>query len=130
MKLIPLMFAVMLSFQMTACQEEKHDIAEDLIAQDFHEIYKERGGLLIDIRTNQEVENGMITGAVQIDYYRKDFYKELSKIDRDKPVFIYCAAGGRSGQAKKEMMEMGFKEIYNLSGGYSSWLQAGYSTTK
>jgi rhodanese-related sulfurtransferase len=39
-------------------------------------------------------------------------------------VFVYCKAGSRSGSAVDIMEDMGFKEIYDLSGGITGWQQA------
>lgn len=77
--------------------------------------------VLVDIRTPQEFNAGHIEGAKNIDFYERSFADEMSKLPRDKPVFIYCHSGNRSGQAGRQMASMGFQYVYDLSGGMSRW---------
>lgn len=76
---------------------------------------------LIDVRTAQEVAGGKIADAANIDFNGANFQAELGKLDKSKKTLVYCAAGGRSGKAAQIMQEMGFKEVYDLEGGYGSW---------
>jgi len=76
---------------------------------------------IIDVRTDGEVARGMIEGAKQMDFSSGDFEKMLNTLDKSQPVLVYCAAGGRSKSAQEQMAEMGFKEVYNLLGGYGDW---------
>lgn len=85
---------------------------------------------VLDVRTAQEVAGGTLPGAVNIDYFASDFTNQLGRLDKTKPVFVYCAVGGRSGKATQQLQQAGFKTIYNLSGGMQAWQQAGYPTTK
>jgi rhodanese-related sulfurtransferase len=85
---------------------------------------------VIDVRTQDEYNNGHLTDAVLIDFYKKDFKSNLSKLDKNKPVFVYCAAGGRSGSASEVLEELGFKQIYDLKGGMNAWTRAGKPVTK
>jgi rhodanese-related sulfurtransferase len=80
---------------------------------------------VIDVRTQEEYSSGHITGAILIDYYKKDFKSNLSKLDKNKPVFVYCASGGRSGSASEVLADMGFKQIYDLKGGMNAWARSG-----
>jgi thioredoxin 1 len=77
--------------------------------------------LLLDVRTPEETGKGYLKGAVFIDFYDSSFKEQVSAIDREKPVFVYCAIGGRSWDAAKIMHDMGFKEIYDLKGGIIMW---------
>ena len=77
---------------------------------------------LIDVRTAQEYNLGFIANAVNLDIYKKQsFLKGLEKLDKEKPVYVYCQAGGRSRNAANILKEMGFTEIYDLQGGYSNY---------
>lgn len=80
--------------------------------------------ILVDVRTAGEYEQGHLANALLIDIYSNDFKSRLSKLDKSKPVFVYCKAGSRSGSAVDVLLEMGFKEIYDLSGGIIAWRQA------
>ena len=76
---------------------------------------------LIDVRTPGEVAQGFIEFAKNIDYNGSNFASEIAKLDKSKPVFVYCLSGGRSGSAAAEMRSQGFKEVYELNGGIMKW---------
>lgn len=79
---------------------------------------------LLDVRTPQEYAQGHIEGAVNIDYFSKDFKSELEKLDKTIPVYVYCRSGGRSVKVMQIMQEMGFVTVYNLQGGFLTWSQS------
>ena len=85
---------------------------------------------LVDVRTQNEFKNGHLAGALLIDYNNKDFKANVSKLDKNKPVFVYCASGGRSGSAAEVLVELGFKQIYDLKGGMNAWSRAGKPVAK
>ena len=106
-------------------------VKEDLAPGDFQKKLKStEKAILIDVRTPAEVQQGMIPGAVPIDYNSPDFKSKISKLDKSKPYFVYCAAGGRSSKAVNLMEEMGFKKVYNLSGGITAWQEEGLPVKK
>jgi rhodanese-related sulfurtransferase len=88
---------------------------------EFAELMKKNGAQLIDVRTPREFSNGFIEGAKNIDYNGDSFEKQMKKLDKTKPVLVYCAAGGRSENAAELLQEWGFKEVYDLEGGYNGW---------
>ena len=76
---------------------------------------------LVDVRTPEEYDAGHIEKAVNIDFLAEGFENAIQEIDKDRPVFIYCRSGGRSGQAARLMKELGFKKVYDLKGGFLNW---------
>ncbi|WP_020604919.1 rhodanese-like domain-containing protein [Spirosoma spitsbergense] len=85
---------------------------------------------VLDVRTAPEVVDGMLPGAINIDFFTPDFTSQLGRLDKTRPVFVYCAVGGRSGKAARQLQQAGFKTVYNLAGGMQAWQQAGYVTVK
>ena len=85
---------------------------------------------LLDVRTQEEYEKGHLIDATLIDFYNSDFKKQLSKLNKAKPVFVYCAVGGRSGATAKALLDMGFSEVYDLKGGIESWSKAQLKVVK
>ena len=87
--------------------------------------------LVVDVRDAPEVEkSGKITGALHVSrgmlefradsgtpYYNPEFRK-------DRPVLLYCASGGRSALAGKQLQEMGYEKVYNL-GAFKDWAEQG-----
>lgn len=103
----------------------------NLTAQAFNEKLRQTPvKTVLDVRTAQEVAGGMLPGAINIDFYAPDFTSQLARLSKTKPVFVYCAVGGRSGKATQQLQQAGFKTVYNLSGGMQAWQQAGYATVK
>jgi rhodanese-related sulfurtransferase len=76
---------------------------------------------LIDVRTPEEYAAGHLEGARNFDYYASDFGQKLSKLDKNKPVLVYCAVGGRSGSAAEQLNNMGFNNVVDLQGGIRAW---------
>ncbi|MCY2688025.1 rhodanese-like domain-containing protein [Salinimicrobium sp. TH3] len=85
-------------------------------------IAEDDDAVILDVRTEQEVEEGYIPGARVIDIYKgQEFIDEIDKLDKSKNYYIYCRSGNRSGQACAIMDQKGFKNTYNLLGGFSQW---------
>lgn len=76
---------------------------------------------IVDVRTPEEYQNGFIADAKNINVYDADFKTQIAKLDKTKPVFVYCKAGGRSADAAKKFVELGFTEVYDLQGGMMGW---------
>ena len=104
-------------------EEVSNTIAEDLDNATFKAYLDEKGGVLIDVRTADEFADGTIDGAVNHDWMNGDFEAAAEGMDKEAPTFVFCQAGGRSGQAKDHLVSLGFKEVYNLSGGYGGWTE-------
>ena len=99
--------------------------------QNFDKKLKEsKEPILIDVRTAGEYGQGHLANSLSIDIYSSDFKSRVGKLDKSKPVFVYCKAGSRSSSAANELSAMGFKEIYDLSGGIIAWQQANKPTEK
>lgn len=81
---------------------------------------------LLDVRTPQEWEAGKVASSNCINVNDAAFKQQIEKLDKNKPVFVYCAAGGRSSKAAPILQQAGFKYIYNLTGGgYKDLANAG-----
>lgn len=76
---------------------------------------------LLDVRTPEEFSVEHLENATNINWNGSDFTSKVEKLDKSKPVFVYCKVGGRSSQAANKLSELGFKEIYNLDGGIMKW---------
>ncbi len=76
---------------------------------------------LIDVRTPNEYISGHIKNAKNIDFFAPSFESQFQKLNKEKPVYIYCRSGARSKKASNKLVAMGFTEIYDLKGGYLNW---------
>lgn len=77
---------------------------------------------LVDVRTPAEFAMGHIKRASNINFTDDDFEDGAKKkLDKTKPVFLYCFSGKRSADAANFLRTMGFKEVYDLNGGFAQW---------
>ena len=78
---------------------------------------------ILDVRTVEEFELGSMDGSVNIDYWNPEFVTMVKKkFDKNFPLLVYCAGGGRSALAADQLHKKGFKLIYNLNGGYDAYI--------
>ncbi|PWL27050.1 MAG: rhodanese-like domain-containing protein [Fluviicola sp. XM-24bin1] len=96
-------------------------VAQLVNKKEFTKLLDKEGRQLVDVRTPGEIQQGKIADAMEMNFHDANFQNQLESLDKEKPVLIYCAAGGRSAKAVQMMKSMGFKEIYELDGGYNAW---------
>lgn len=86
------------------------------------ELSKKLGDIqLVDVRTPEEFAEGHIKNAININYFNDNFMTDISKLQMDKELYIYCRSGNRSGKASKNIKSLGFIKIYDLKGGMLNW---------
>lgn len=76
---------------------------------------------VLDVRTPGEYANGHLHNAQNIDVRDASFTQQLAKLDPSKPVLVYCLAGSRSAKAAGIMASSGFKQVYDMQGGFAKW---------
>ena len=122
-----LIFLLLLTINFASCQNNESSKQDGTISQllepkEFLAKFKAtKGAQLIDVRTPEEVAEGALEGAQNININDADFKDKLSKLDKNKAVFVYCRSGGRSGRCAQTCKEMGFKEIYDMKGGWLAY---------
>lgn len=118
-------FSLLLVFiSFASCQSQSK--TPELVSSDVFAKKIESGdGQLVDVRTPKEYKQGHLKGAVNIHLYEQDFVTQINKLDKTKPVYVYCKAGGRSAEAVEIMKVQGFKNIVELDGGTDSWTESG-----
>lgn len=92
--------------------------------EEFQKAIDNKVGVLVDIRTPEEFAEGHLPGSVNVNFKKRTFKSFISKFDKNTPVLIYCRSGNRSGKAEKAMRALGFKEVYDLKGGFKGWKAA------
>ena len=132
-KVFSLFTVLIVALSMVSCSNgqnktDQKSIAENVNVEEFAKHME--GAQLLDVRTPGEWNQGIIEGATMANIYDANFDAELAKLDKEKPVTVYCKSGGRSGQAMSKMNQLGFKEVYNLKGGIGAWKRADKPTVK
>lgn len=78
--------------------------------------------VVLDVRTAEEISEGIIPSAIHNDIYRgQDFIDDLEALDKEKHYYVYCRSGARSSQACAIMKQLGFVNVFNLLGGFLDW---------
>lgn len=86
------------------------------------QLEEDNNAIILDVRTNMEVAEGMIPNAKQINIQdTATFMEKIKQLDTSKNYYVYCRSGGRSGQACMIMNSLGFQNTYNLMGGMMEW---------
>ena len=115
-----LIIALLISTVYSANAQENNNIAL-LNLSDFKTQIENKDVQLIDVRTPEEFKEGHVDGALNIDYYSQGFETQFSKLDKEKPVYLYCRSGFRSNESAKKLAKMGFKTLYDLEGGFLNY---------
>lgn len=95
----------------------------NLTQQDWTEqLENDENAVVLDVRTDDECSDGIITNAIMIDINKGQFFiNEIETLDKSKNYYVYCRSGVRSAKACDIMNELGFENTYNLLGGFMQW---------
>jgi len=116
------LFLLLTIITLTACKAQTNGNTTVIDLKDLKTEVIGKEVQLVDVRTKKEYDNGYIDNAISISISDKDnFKKEIQKLDKTKPIYIYCHVGGRSNRASKIMEDLGFLSIYDFSGGWKVW---------
>ncbi|HBR52653.1 MAG TPA: rhodanese-like domain-containing protein [Flavobacteriaceae bacterium] len=96
---------------------------QDLTQEEWHKkIIEDANGVILDVRTPHEVEEGIIPNAQVLNIQNAPAFMEgAQELDKTKNYYVYCRSGGRSAQACMIMESLGFQNTFNLLGGFSEW---------
>ena len=89
--------------------------------EEFERLKNEEESVVLDVRSAQELKEGVIDNYINHNVFSADFKKEIANLDKTKNYLIYCRSGNRSARACQIMHKMGFKNLYNLKGGIKAW---------
>ena len=113
---------VALSFFSSCLDNKTENIEVKLVtAEEMQSILEIEDVQLVDVRTPKEYEEIRIANAQNIDFSSPTFDDDISKLDKEKPVILYCKGGNRSAKCSKKLKSAGFEKIYELDGGISKW---------
>lgn len=92
----------------------------------FRALVNEHAGILLDVRTPEEVKTGQIADATNIDIRSSDFEQRIAELDTSATYYVYCESGRRSMTAAEYMLKQGFCRVIVLDYGLQVWRAAGY----
>ncbi|WP_299368180.1 rhodanese-like domain-containing protein [Winogradskyella sp.] len=107
----------------TSCIDGKMDKAEVKLvtAEEMQSILEMEDVQLVDVRSEKEYEQEHIVNSQNIDFSSPTFDEDIAKLDKGKPVILYCKGGTRSAKCAKKLKDAGFEKVYDLEGGISKW---------
>lgn len=88
---------------------------------------------ILDVRTQEEYASGHINGSTLLavqDIPKQELAEKLKEIPKDRKILVYCRSGRRSAEASGILAENGFAQVYNMQGGITEWMNAGYEVEK
>ncbi|MFW9785940.1 MAG: rhodanese-like domain-containing protein, partial [Candidatus Heimdallarchaeota archaeon] len=90
----------------------------DFALKQWHDVgdFTQNGGILLDVRTTREHEARNIEGSINIPIH--ELRNRLQELPTTKPIFIYCEVGYRSYISSRILLQHGFNEVYELTGGF------------
>ena len=121
----------MLTKDLNTLLKEANDIVKRLSYEESNLLIKNYKTVIIDVREESEVySQGVIKNAIHIPrgliefQLKPDSNKNPVSIDSETNILVYCAGGYRSALAAKSLIDLGFKNVYNL-GGFQEWVESG-----
>ena len=122
MKNIKYFFNLLSLFFLFSCDNTETQITTINITE-----YKQENskGILIDVRKPEEFVEGHLPNAININVLADDFADKMENIKKKETVYLYCKSGIRSTKATKILDTLGYKNIFNLDGGFLAWEEAG-----
>ncbi|TFJ93874.1 rhodanese-like domain-containing protein [Lentibacillus salicampi] len=116
MEILIIIVVALLAFGMFRYFRQKNFL-KTLTEDQFREGY--RKAQLIDVREPNEFDKGHILGARNIPLTQMK--QRLVELRKDKPVYLYCQGGSRSGRAAQLLHKKGYEDISQLKGGFKKW---------
>ena len=121
----------MLTKDLNTLLKEANDIVKRLSYEESNLLIENYKTVIIDVREESEVySQGIIKNAIHIPrgliefQLKPDSNKNPVSIDSETNILVYCAGGYRSALAAKSLIDLGFKNVYNL-GGFQEWVESG-----
>jgi rhodanese-related sulfurtransferase len=124
-KAVALAVAAIASVGLLAGCSSSNEATKKVDPVEFSEVIAQPGVIILDVRTPEEFNAGHIENAININVADSNFSSEVSKLDKNATVAVYCRSANRSAVATKEMSELGFTDMYDMQGGIIDWEAAG-----
>jgi molybdopterin/thiamine biosynthesis adenylyltransferase/rhodanese-related sulfurtransferase len=99
---------------------------DEVDARRARELFETGDPVIVDVREQDEWDEGHIPGAIHIPRGNLESRIEAAAPSRERQVVIYCAAGNRSAFAAKTLEELGYEDAVSLAGGFTDWKRNGF----
>ncbi len=116
---IRLLLVALLVAMLAGCGQSPAGAGVDISVDEALRLWQNKEAIIIDVRTPGEYRDGHIPGVVNIPL--DELEKRIGEIPKDKKVVLICRTGSRSAQGTRLLRSKGFNNVYNSTGGMSTW---------
>lgn len=121
-----IIYLFMLLLVFTSCLNQHNGDVQFVSPEEMHELQKDKSIQVVDVRSAKAHALESIPNSQNIDFNSPSFDEEISKLDKNKPVLLYCGSGRTSAKCSAKLKDAGFVKIYELEGGISRWKYDGF----
>ena len=120
-----LIFLILAAILLTGCGQDKENdqgvVYVNITAEEAKQIMDSKEGyIILDVRTQEEYDQGHIPGAIVISYEEIPDKAEEVLTDKNQLILVYCRSGRRSKIAAEALLELGYTNIKEF-GGIIDW---------
>lgn len=119
------LFAFLIFGMNSIAQTVEKDSINVISIAEFEKMSSKKKNMVIDVRTPEEVAEGHLPSALNINFLGENFSQEIQALNKNKTYLLYCRSGSRTRKAADQMQKAGFKKVYMLEGGITAWNEAG-----
>lgn len=126
--MIRIVLTLAIAFTYSLSIQAQDDKSVSLTLKEFEDKVNKEGAKaqIIDARSFEEYQQNHLKGAINLNVSDEaDYQKQVSRLKKNKPVFVYSIGNGRSKTLRKKLQSEGFSEVYELPGGFSNWVGSG-----
>ncbi|QYH37558.1 rhodanese-like domain-containing protein [Algoriphagus sp. NBT04N3] len=120
-----LFFLAILGTSTLSYAQSPADSAKVVSVEKFQKLSSKKKNILIDVRTPEEMQEGHLEGALNINFLSEGFENEIKQLDKTKTYLLYCRTGKRTAKAGAAMKAAGFKKVIILDVGITAWKEQG-----
>ena len=122
MKRLLIIFSIAIVLLASGCNEDISNGEIKLVTpEEMQSLLEQKDVQVVDVRTAEEYQEGFINHSQNIDFNSPTFDEDILKLDKTKPVILYCKSGRRSAKCAKKLLDAGFIKIFDLDGGITQW---------
>ena len=127
MKKLSIILGIVFAVVLTSCEKEDKGDIQVITSEEMQTLLELEDVQFVDVSSEEErKKSGYIEGSQNIDFNSPTFDEDINKLDKSKPVILYCKTGGRSAKCAQKLKDAGFVKIYDLKGGITQWQFQGF----
>jgi len=109
----------LLTGMLAGCGAQGTEPGVDVSVDEALRLWQNKEAIIIDVRTPAEYRDGHIPGVTNIPL--DELEQRMNEVPKDKKVVLICRTGNRSAQGTKLLRSKGFSNVFNSTGGMSTW---------